>query len=112
GAAGALAAAAVTAGLRLMGGGDGFSPALPLAWGDILLLSPCPLLAATVAVMAARLSALRLPGGEVEVTGGRHHRRPGLAGGVVRLRRPRAPVDAGAGAGRGGRAGGPDGRFG
>lgn len=108
GAAGALAAALLTAALRLLGGGDGFSPALPLAWSDILLLSPCPLLAATVAVIAARLTALRLLGVQDEVTGGGRHRRSGLAGGIVRFRRPGAPVDARAGAGGGGRAGGPD----
>lgn len=96
GAAGALAAALVAALLRLVGGGDGFSPALPLAWSDILLLSPCPLLAATVAAIAARLTALRILGGQDEVTGGHGPRRPGLVGRLVRLRRPGASVDPGA----------------
>lgn len=63
GAAGAAAAGVVVAILRLLGGGAGFSPALPLAWSDLLILSPCPLLAATVAVIAARVTALRLLGG-------------------------------------------------
>lgn len=58
GAAGAIAAALLVAGLRGLGGNDGISPALPLAWSDLWLLSPCPLLAATVAVVAARITAL------------------------------------------------------
>ena len=64
GAAGAAAAMAVAAGLRLLGGAEGLIPALPLTWGDVLMLSPCPLLAATVALVAARMTALaRLRGG-------------------------------------------------
>ena len=64
GAAGAVAAMALTAGLRFLGGADGVTPALPLAWSDVLMLSPCPLLAATVALVAARMTALaRLRGG-------------------------------------------------
>lgn len=64
GAAGAAAAMALTAGLRFLGGADGVTPALPLAWSDVLMLSPCPLLAATVALGAARMTALaRLRGG-------------------------------------------------
>lgn len=54
---GTAAAALLAAGLRLLGGSDGASPALPIAWGDILLISPCPLIAATVAFAAARLAA-------------------------------------------------------
>jgi cell division transport system permease protein len=55
---------ALTAGLRFLGGADGVTPALPLAWSDVLMLSPCPLLAATVALGAARMTALaRLRGG-------------------------------------------------
>ena len=45
--------------LRFIGGSDGISAALPLAWSDLLLLSPCPLLAATVALAAARIAAMR-----------------------------------------------------
>jgi cell division transport system permease protein len=64
GAAGAAAAMALTAGLRVLGGAEGVTPALPLAWGDVLMLSPCPVLAATVALVAARMTALaRLRGG-------------------------------------------------
>lgn len=58
GAAGAGVAALLVAGLRALGGSDGLNPALPLAWSDLLLLSPCPLLAATVALVAARITAL------------------------------------------------------
>lgn len=64
GAAGAGAAMALVAGLRFLGGAEGVTPALPLAWTDVLMLSPCPLLAATVALVAARFTALaRLRGG-------------------------------------------------
>lgn len=59
GTAGSLAAAVTITGLRLVGGGEGLTPALPLSWSDLLLISPCPLAAATVAVVAARLTALR-----------------------------------------------------
>ena len=58
GAAGAIVAALLVAGLRGLGGSDGISPALPLALSDLWLLSPCPVLAATVAVIAARITAL------------------------------------------------------
>ena len=64
GAAGAGVAMLLVAGLRVLGGADGVTPALPLAWRDVLMLSPCPLLAATVALVAARMTALaRLRGG-------------------------------------------------
>jgi cell division transport system permease protein len=58
GAAGALAAMALVAGLRFLGGAEGVTPALPVAWRDVWMLSPCPLLAATVALVAARITAL------------------------------------------------------
>ena len=58
GATGTLVAMAVVAGLRFLGGAEGVTPALPLAWSDLLILSPCPLLAATVALVAARFTAL------------------------------------------------------
>ncbi|MDY6923893.1 MAG: ABC transporter permease [Pseudomonadota bacterium] len=64
GAAGTVAAMALVAGLRFLGGAEGVTPALPVAWSDLLMLSPCPLLAATVALVAARITALaRLGGG-------------------------------------------------
>ena len=58
GAIGALVAMVLVAGLRFLGGAEGVTPALPLAWTDLLILSPCPLLAATVALVAARFTAL------------------------------------------------------
>lgn len=58
GAVGALVAMGMVAGLRFLGGAEGVTPALPLAWSDLLILSPCPLLAATVAIVAARFTAL------------------------------------------------------
>jgi cell division transport system permease protein len=58
GAIGAVGAMAAVSALRLLGGTEGITPALPVAWSDVLLLSPCPLLAATVALVAARFTAL------------------------------------------------------
>jgi cell division transport system permease protein len=60
GAAGAFAAAVVGAALRLAGGGQGLTPALPIAWTDLLVILPCPLLAAAVAALMAQRTALRL----------------------------------------------------
>ncbi|MDP3175190.1 MAG: ABC transporter permease [Phenylobacterium sp.] len=57
GTAGALTAAAVGATLRMAGGGEGLTPALPIAWGDLLVLLPCPVAAALVAALAARFTA-------------------------------------------------------
>ncbi len=57
---GAGAAAALGVGLRLAGGGEGLTPALPLAWGDLLAVVPCPLLAALVAAAAAHITAMSL----------------------------------------------------
>ena len=54
---GAVGAAAVGAILRLTGGGGGITPALPIAWMDLLAVAPCPLAAALVAAVAARLTA-------------------------------------------------------
>lgn len=58
GAAGALAAMVLVAILRFLGGAEGVTPALPVSWTDVLILLPCPLLAATVALVAARMTAL------------------------------------------------------
>jgi len=55
---GAATAMILVAGLRFLGGAEGVTPALPLMWSDVLILSPCPLLAATVALAAARFTAL------------------------------------------------------
>lgn len=60
GAAGAGAAALLAAILRLVGGGQGITPALPIAWIDLVAVLPCPLLAALVAAVAARVTARRL----------------------------------------------------
>ncbi|THD61057.1 ABC transporter permease [Phenylobacterium sp.] len=57
---GAGAAAMVGAALRIAGGGGGLTPALPLAWSDLLAVIPCPLLAAAVAAVAAQVTATRL----------------------------------------------------
>lgn len=59
GAGGAVGAAVVLSVFRAVTGEHGFGAVLPLAWSDLLILSPCPLLAATVAVLAARGAALR-----------------------------------------------------
>ncbi len=60
GAIGAVAAALVGGLLRIIGGGAGITPALPIAWLDLLAVLPCPVLAAIVAAAAARLTARRL----------------------------------------------------
>lgn len=60
GAAGAVAAGLLGALLRLIGGGEGITPALPIAWIDLLAVLPCPVVAALVAAIAARLTARRL----------------------------------------------------
>jgi len=57
---GALGAGALAAGVRLLGGGEGLTPALPLAWSDLAVLPACPLIAALVALLAARATARRL----------------------------------------------------
>lgn len=62
GAIGALLAVALLAFLRFLGGSSGLTQALPITWGDLLLLSPCPLLAATVALLAARFAAMQVLG--------------------------------------------------
>jgi cell division transport system permease protein len=57
---GAGGAAALGAGLRIAGGGEGLTPALPLAWSDLAAVLPCPLLAALVAAIAAQMTAMAL----------------------------------------------------
>lgn len=59
GSAGTGVAILLVLALRALGGTGGLSPALPLTWSDALMLSPCPLVAATVALVAARLGAGR-----------------------------------------------------
>lgn len=57
---GAGVAAALGTGLRLAGGPQGLTPALPIAWSDLLVVVACPLTAAIVAAVAARLTASAL----------------------------------------------------
>jgi cell division transport system permease protein len=57
---GAGAAAVLGGALRLAGGGGGLTPALPVAWSDLIAVLPCPLIAAAVAAAAAHLTAVRL----------------------------------------------------
>ncbi|MDZ4364560.1 ABC transporter permease [Brevundimonas sp.] len=59
GAIAALVAALLILVLRILGGSEGIIPALPLAWSDIILVSPTPLVAATVALVTARVTVLR-----------------------------------------------------
>ena len=54
GACGAILSGAI---LRFLGGSQGLTPALPIAWSDLLAVLPCPLLAAGVAALAARFTA-------------------------------------------------------
>ena len=58
GAMGAGLAAQLLGLLRLIGGEGGLTPALPLAFSDLLILIACPLLAFGVALLAARFTAL------------------------------------------------------
>jgi cell division transport system permease protein len=57
---GAGGAAMIAAGARIFGGGEGLTPVLPLAWTDLLVLPACPVIAALVAALAARMTAMGL----------------------------------------------------
>lgn len=57
---GAGGAAIIGGLLRLVGGGEGLTPVLPIRWIDLLAVIPAPLLAAGVAALAARLTAQAL----------------------------------------------------
>ena len=57
--AGTALAALVVALTRVLGGAEGVSPAIPVGWADLLLLSPCPLVAVTLAVSVSRFATLR-----------------------------------------------------
>ena len=59
GAIAAVVAALLILVLRMLGGTEGLIPTLPLAWSDIILVSPTPLVAATVALVTARVTVLR-----------------------------------------------------
>jgi cell division transport system permease protein len=60
GAIGAVLAALLAAGMKLLGGENGLTPVLPLAWVDLLAVLPCPLLAAGVAAIAVRRTAMSI----------------------------------------------------
>lgn len=45
-------------GLKLTGGGAGFTPALPLAWPDLWALVPIPLIAAAIGAISASRTAM------------------------------------------------------
>ncbi len=60
GAIGAILAAALAAAAKLAGGENGLTPVLPLAWIDLLAVLPCPLLAAGVAAIAVRRTAMSI----------------------------------------------------
>jgi cell division transport system permease protein len=57
GAGGAVLSGAI---LRMLGGSQGLTPALPVAWPDLISVLPCPLIAAGVAALAARVTARAL----------------------------------------------------
>jgi cell division transport system permease protein len=59
---GALAAAALAALARGLGGSDGFTPVLPFAWTDLLAALPCPVAAGLVAAVSARRTAMSILG--------------------------------------------------
>ncbi len=63
GAVGMGLALVLIAGVRFLGGGDGVIAALPVAWSDALIILPCPMIAAGVAMISARLAALSRLGG-------------------------------------------------
>ena len=63
GAVGATVAILLIGGLRALGGDAGLTPALPLAWSDIILLTCCPIVAAAVALVSAWLAAVAALGG-------------------------------------------------
>ena len=46
--------------MKLLGGENGLTPVLPLAWLDLLAVLPCPLLAAGVAAIAVRRTAMSI----------------------------------------------------
>jgi cell division transport system permease protein len=57
---GTAAAAALWMVLRLGAPGDGFSPLLPQAWSDLMLILPCPILAGAIGAISARSSAMSI----------------------------------------------------
>lgn len=59
---GGAGAAIIGAAVRYFGGGAGVAPVLPLAWIDLAAALPCPLVAALIAGLSARLAASRIVG--------------------------------------------------
>lgn len=57
---GAGGAAMIAGAARLLGGDQGLTPVLPVAWSDLLALPACPLIAALAAAGAARWTAMAL----------------------------------------------------
>jgi cell division transport system permease protein len=57
---GAGGAAIIAAIARLVGGGAGLTPVLPVAWMDLAWIAPAPLLAALIAALAAHQAAVGL----------------------------------------------------
>ena len=57
GSLGAIGAALIGAALRLTMDRSDLALTLPIAWGDLLALLPCPLIAALIAAVVARLTA-------------------------------------------------------
>jgi cell division transport system permease protein len=59
---GSAAAAIVMALIKVTGPSQSFAMALPFSWHDLLVLIPCPVLVAMIAMVTARLVTLRLLG--------------------------------------------------
>lgn len=59
---GGASAAMIGAAVRYFGGGAGVAPVLPLAWIDLAAALSCPLVAAVIAGLSARLAASRIVG--------------------------------------------------
>ena len=57
---GTAAASGLAATMRTLGGSGGLTPILPIAWTDLLITAPCPLIAALIAAMAARSTTMSL----------------------------------------------------
>lgn len=63
GVVGAGGAAVIAAGLRAVSGSGGFLPILPIDWSDLPWLLLCPILAASIAALSARRTAMELLAG-------------------------------------------------
>ena len=54
------AAALVASVVRALGGSEGFLPILPVEWSDLPWLAICPVIAAALAALTARRTAMEL----------------------------------------------------